>query len=178
MGKTSLIKSFVQLCEDIVHVDPVTPNSSTVEQLVKSKEDTSRQKATNQSITTQVNEVWASTKAHPEWWTGIEENRLQRRRKSIGGTILERNICFVDTPGYSRGLSITEGIQAVMSYIEEQVARPLSAATTNELVSMLSGNVVLQVDVVLYLFVRGKISYNFCKCTLTLYHCRNHASIY
>ncbi|KAI4273867.1 MAG: hypothetical protein LQ337_004334 [Flavoplaca oasis] len=151
LGKTSLIKSFVQLCEDIVHVDPVTPMGSSVEQLVKSKDGTSLQKATNQSTTTQVNEVWASTKAHPEWWAEIEENRLQRRRKSIGGTILERNICFVDTPGYGRGLSITEGIKAVISYIEEQVARPFSAGSTNELASMLSGNGGLQVDVVLYL---------------------------
>ncbi|KAL8980022.1 MAG: hypothetical protein Q9205_004789 [Flavoplaca limonia] len=153
-GKTSLIKSFVQLCEDIVHVDPVTPNSFSVEQPVHSKDGTSLQKAMNQSTNTQVNEVWASTKAHPEWWAENEENRLQRRRKSIGGTILERNICFVDTPGYGRGLSITEGIQAVISYIEEQVARPFSAVNTNELVSMLSGNGGLQVDVVLYLIGR------------------------
>ena len=130
----------------------------------------------NQSTTTQVNEVWASTKAHPEWWAEIEENRLQRRRKSIGGTILERNICFVDTPGYGRGLSITEGIQAVISYIEEQVARPFSAGTTNELVSMLSGNGGLQVDVVLYLVGRGKISSIICKNTLTVYRCRNKTS--
>lgn len=149
---------------------------SSVEQLVKSKDGTSLQKATNQSTTTQVNEVWASTKAHPEWWAEIEENRLQRRRKSIGGTILERNICFVDTPGYGRGLSITEGIKAVISYIEEQVARPFSAGSTNELASMLSGNGGLQVDVVLYLIGPGKISSNACKSTLIVYHCRDKTS--
>ncbi|KAL8752385.1 MAG: hypothetical protein Q9199_005782 [Rusavskia elegans] len=151
LGKTSLIKSFVQLCEDIVHVDPVPTNTSSVDQLAKSPESALLPKAMNHSITSQVNEVWASTKAHPGWWTELEENKFQRRRKSIGGTVLERNICFVDTPGYGRGLSITEGIQAVISYIEEQVARPFSAGTTIDLVSMLSGNGGTQVDVVLYL---------------------------
>ena len=104
-----------------------------------------------------MNEVWASTKAFPVWWTELEENKFQRRRKSIGGTVLERNICFVDTPGYGRGLSITEGIQTVISHIEEQVVRPFSAGTTSELVSMLSGNGGTQVDVVLYLIGGGRI---------------------
>ncbi|KAL9006009.1 MAG: hypothetical protein Q9188_001243 [Gyalolechia gomerana] len=67
--------------------------------------------------------------------------------------VLERNICFVDTPGYGRGLSITDGIQTVISYIEEQLPRSFSAAANgrSELVSMLSGNGGTQVDVVLYL---------------------------
>ncbi|KAI4226537.1 MAG: hypothetical protein L6R36_003078 [Xanthoria steineri] len=151
LGKTSLIKSFVQLCEDIIHVDPVPLNTSSVDQLAKSPESALLPKGLNHATTSQVNEVWASTKAHPGWWTELEENKLQRRRKSIGGTVLERNICFVDTPGYGEGLSITEGIQAVVSYIEEQVARPFSAGTTSDLVSMMSGNGGTQVDVVLYL---------------------------
>lgn len=128
-----------------------------MDQLAQSPESALLPKGMNHSITPQVNEVWASTKAHPGWWTELEENKFQRRRKSIGGTVLERNICFVDTPGYGRGLSITEGIQAVISYIEEQVARPFSAGTTIDLVSMLSGNGGTQVDVVLYLIGHGRI---------------------
>ncbi|KAL8851600.1 MAG: hypothetical protein Q9221_003532 [Calogaya cf. arnoldii] len=151
LGKTSLIKSFVQLCEDIVHIDAVPMNTSSVDRLAKSTESAPLPKGMNHSTTSQVNEVWASTKAYPGWWSELEENNVQRRRKSIGGTVLERNICFVDTPGYGRGLSITEGIQAVISYIEEQVTRPFSAGTTSELVNMLSGNGGTQVNVVLYL---------------------------
>ncbi|KAL8733866.1 MAG: hypothetical protein Q9166_001854 [cf. Caloplaca sp. 2 TL-2023] len=153
LGKTSLIKSIVQLCEGIVHVDPVTSTTSSVDQLTKSTEKGWPSKAFSLSSTSQVSEIWASTKAYPGWWTEVEENKSQRRRKSTGEIILERNICFVDTPGYGRGLSITEGIQAIISYIEEQVARPFSATATNkgELVSMLSGNGGTQVDVVLYL---------------------------
>ncbi|KAL8919251.1 MAG: hypothetical protein Q9172_005068 [Xanthocarpia lactea] len=151
LGKTSLIKSFVQLCEDIVHVDPVSSVASSTDQLATSPESGRHPKVSSLPSTSQVNEVWASTKAFPGWWTEFEENKAQRRRKSIGGTVLDRNICFVDTPGYGRGLSITEGIQAVISHIEEQVVRPFSAGTTGDLVSMLSGNGGTQVDVVLYL---------------------------
>ncbi|KAL8672445.1 MAG: hypothetical protein Q9168_003092 [Polycauliona sp. 1 TL-2023] len=81
-----------------------------------------------------VNEIWASTKAYPGWKADIEENKPQRRRKSFGETILERNICFVDTAGYGRGLSITEGIQAVISYVENQIARPFG--NTSDLVEI------------------------------------------
>ncbi|KAL8770602.1 MAG: hypothetical protein Q9209_003670 [Squamulea sp. 1 TL-2023] len=156
LGKTSLIKSFVQLCEEIVHVDPVSSAASSTDQAAKTPESGRFTKALNLPSTSQVNEVWASTKAYPEWYTALEEHKVQRRRKSIGGTVLERNICFVDTPGYGRGLSITEGIQAVISYIEDQIARPFSAATdtATELVSMMSGNGGTQVDVVLYLIGR------------------------
>lgn len=101
--------------------------------------------------------MWASTKAYPGWWTDLEENRALRRRKSIDDPILERNICFVDTPGYSKGLSITEGIQTVVSYTEDQLGRPFlgTASNTGELVSMLSGNGGTQVDAVLYFFGEG-----------------------
>ncbi|KAL8683264.1 MAG: hypothetical protein Q9186_000766 [Xanthomendoza sp. 1 TL-2023] len=156
LGKTSLIKSIVQLCDDIVHVDPVTPNTLSTDQIPKSSDKVRSMKASNLSSTSQVNEVWASTRAYPDWWTELEEIKAQRRRKSIGETILERNLCFVDTPGYGRGLSITEGIQTVISYVEEQAARPFSASASSkgELVSMLGGNGGTQVDVVLYLLGR------------------------
>ncbi|KAL8816762.1 MAG: hypothetical protein Q9223_004277, partial [Gallowayella weberi] len=153
LGKTSLIKSIVQVCDDIVHVDPVSSNISSTEQLPRSSEKIRPVKALSLSSTSEVNEVWASTRAYPDWWTELEESKAQRRRKSIGETILERNICFVDTPGYGRGLSITEGIQSVISYVEEQAARPFSATATSkgDLISMLGGNGGTQVDVVLYL---------------------------
>lgn len=108
--------------------------------------------------TSQINEVWASTKAYPGWWTELEENKTLRMRKSMDDPVLERNICFVDTPGYGRGLSITDGIQTVISYIEEQLPRSFSAAANgrSELASMLSGNGGTQVDVVLYLIGKGR----------------------
>ncbi|KAI4196286.1 MAG: hypothetical protein LQ346_003252 [Caloplaca aetnensis] len=103
--------------------------------------------------TAEVIELWASTRAYPGWWTDLEESKILRRRKSVDDPVLERNICFVDTPGYGCGLSITEGIQDVISYIEQQLPRSFSAAANSrgELVNMLSGNGGTQVDAVLYL---------------------------
>ncbi|KAL8692290.1 MAG: hypothetical protein Q9218_002659 [Villophora microphyllina] len=155
LGKTSLIKSIVQLCEDIVHVDPVPMNASSFQQASKSAERDGFPKASTLS-TTQLHEIWASTKAYPGWWAELDDNKALRRRRSVDGPILERNICFVDTPGYGHGLSITEGIQEVTSYIEAQLARSLSASvsTSGEMVNILSGNGGAQVDVALYLIGR------------------------
>lgn len=137
-------------------MDPVTSHASPLEQPPKSSDNTRPVKSSYLS-TSQVNEVWASTKPYPGWWTDLEENKALRRRKSVDDPVLERNICFVDTPGYGRGLSITGGIQTTISYIEEQLPRSFSAATGSrgELISMLSGNGGTQVDVVLYLIGRG-----------------------
>jgi hypothetical protein len=46
-------------------------------------------------------EIKASTRAYPTWWT--TENDIDKsrslRRESVG-EVLERNLVFVDTPGY------------------------------------------------------------------------------
>ncbi|KAL8842636.1 MAG: hypothetical protein Q9170_000411 [Blastenia crenularia] len=155
LGKTSLIKAIVQLCEDIVHVDPVASLALAGDQSLKSTDGIKPAKS-SYLPTSQINEVWASTKAYPGWWTELEKNQALRRRKSVNDPVLERNICFVDTPGYGGGLSITEGIQAVLSYVEKQLPRSFSAANSgrDELVSLLSGSGGAQVDVVLYLIGR------------------------
>jgi hypothetical protein len=50
-------------------------------------------------------EIRASTRAYPTWWKAEteRENKSIRpplaKRESVG-EVLERNICFVDTPGY------------------------------------------------------------------------------
>jgi hypothetical protein len=56
--------------------------------------------------TTQITEVYASTRAYPAWWSDLEESRILRRRKSLGDSVLERNLCFVDTPGYGNKTSV------------------------------------------------------------------------
>lgn len=57
-------------------------------------------------MTTQITEVYASTRAYPAWWSDLEESRILRRRKSLGDSVLERNLCFVDTPGYGNKTSV------------------------------------------------------------------------
>lgn len=76
----------------------------------------------------------------------------------MDGTVLERNLCFVDTPGYGRGMSITEGVDLVVQYVESQLAKIASLPDMGEgdILSMLSGNGGPQVDVVFYLVLRRK----------------------
>ena len=71
----------------------------------------------------------------------------------MGDTVLERNICFVDTPGYSHGTSVSESISSVVQYAESQLTKVLSLANAgeSELLSVLSGHGGTQVDVVLYM---------------------------
>lgn len=56
--------------------------------------------------TSQITEIYASTRAYPAWWSDLEESRILRRRKSLGDSVLERNLCFVDTPGYGNKTSV------------------------------------------------------------------------
>lgn len=154
-GKTSLIKSIVQVCEDIVHIDPFTvpvPNkdrfSGSSRRLHTLEANTS-----TQSIT----EVHASTKPFPSWWSETETPMLLRDRKSIGNTVLERNLCFVDTPGYSSGLSRLETIDEILRYMNSQIKKSFIAGSGDgDLISLLSGNGGSQVDAVLYLLSHSK----------------------
>ena len=155
VGKSSLIKSIVQTCEDIVHVDPLSSNSPSIELLPGQK--TSKQDSRSNRSTQQITEVFASTKPYPTWWSDIEDTKVLRRRKSLGDTVLERNLCFVDTPGYNNGISKMETIQSVLQYIEVQLSKPFSALTASEgdIAGLLSGGGGTQVDVVFYLIAKG-----------------------
>jgi septin family protein len=156
VGKTSLIKSIIQTCEDIVHVDPLSPNLPSVDKLSSGRQK-GKQDSLHVRATQQISEVYASTKPYPSWWSDIEDTKVLRRRKSIGDAVLERNLCFVDTPGYSKGMSIMEGIQSVLQYIESQLTKPFSAQTASEgdIAGLLSGSGGSQVDVVFYLVTQS-----------------------
>ena len=105
-------------------------------------------------------EVYASTKAYPLWWSDFDETTILRRRKSGGETVLERNVCFVDTPGYDSGTSMLEGMDSVLQYIEAQMAKntSFSSMSDGDLLSMLGGDGGFQVDLVLYLISQSEIS--------------------
>ena len=71
----------------------------------------------------------------------------------MGETVLDRNLCFVDTPGLNQGMSITESIESVVRYVEAQMSRTymMDTMSDSEVLSALSGNGGLQVDLVLYM---------------------------
>ncbi|KAI0145406.1 hypothetical protein GGR57DRAFT_301857 [Xylariaceae sp. FL1272] len=149
VGKTSLLKAIVQSCNHIVHVDPLSGGSSRRNSLSDTLDSLSRQTITP---TLNITEIHASTKPYPEWWSKLDTPRATQRRKSLGDGVLERNICFVDTPGYGMDTSVMETVMPCVDYVESY----LSKVTTDELddsdiMNMLGGGGGSQVDVVLYL---------------------------
>lgn len=143
-GKTSLIKSIVQECEDIVHVDPFPSSSSP------------RPHRSSRSRTA-TSEIYASTKPYPSWWSDLEDSRVLRRRKSMGDIVLERNLCFVDTPA-----SRVEQTDAIVYYMHQQLVRAIAAPDSSnvDFQNMLAGNGGSQVDAVIYLISQGRSSNN------------------
>ncbi|EKD20858.1 uncharacterized protein L3040_000962 [Drepanopeziza brunnea f. sp. 'multigermtubi'] len=153
VGKTSLIKAIVQVCEDIVHVDPLSATPISIpETKHRGSRTKSRSGSADMQATSQITEIYASTRAYPAWWSDLEESRILRRRKSMGDSVLERNLCFVDTPGYGSQNSCLECITPVIDYIECQFKKvtTLDGMSEPEMVNLLSGNGGSQVDVVLY----------------------------
>ena len=129
VGKTSLIQSICRACEDVVHLDSLggdirPPN--------------------------EMNEIGASTRPYPSWWTDFETRRQLLRRKSIGDGVLERNITFVDTPGFDCG----RNVQQVLKHFKSSLSRigNMASMHDSDLVATLSGEGGLQIDAVLYLF--------------------------
>ncbi|GAB1320702.1 hypothetical protein MFIFM68171_10912 [Madurella fahalii] len=163
VGKTSLIKAIVQSCEHIVHVDPITPSSLLSPSLTRSmptiagasggKQRSGRRQSWRESSgTAQITEIYASTKPYPEWWSEVDDFRVLRRRKSLGDAVLDRNICFVDTPGYGSGSSSMDTITPVAQYIESHLQRiSQNCLSDGDLLNLLGGEGGIQVDVVFYM---------------------------
>ena len=146
MGKTSLIKSIVQLCEDVVHVDPLTSSIA-----VSTGPSGGRVKDKIRLGRPATTEIYASTKPYPSWWTDVEDSKILRRRKSMGDAVLERNICFVD-------VSSSTETEAIVEYMVQQLRSGIVSASggSEDFVGLLSGRGGAQVDVILYLVSNGK----------------------
>lgn len=163
MGKTSLVKAISQACEDIVHVDELPTSLMCSETRTKSRSKIIEDPASTQAIT----EVFASTRAYPSWWSDLDDVKVLKRRKSAGEPVLERNLCFVDTPGFRRGTLVcvvnptrdwadvsqfAECVGPVLQYLETHLEKSSKMNMTDgELITMMSGSGGSQVDVVFYL---------------------------
>ncbi|KAF2867894.1 Septin-domain-containing protein [Massariosphaeria phaeospora] len=151
IGKSCLIRSIVQLCEHIVHVDPLSPSQSfTQSPPVKPK---SRKRKGENASTTRIIEINASTKSYPHWWTDIAESHVSRRRKSTSDAVLERNICFVDTPGFKKDVTGLDDINLVVDYVESLLFQTssITALEDNDVLGVVSGTGGVSVDLVVYL---------------------------
>jgi hypothetical protein len=81
-----------------------------------------------------------------------------RRRKSSLDAVLERNICFVDTPGFARGSTEKEDMDLVVDYVESLLYQTSSVTNMddNDVLGVISGSGGVSIDVVLYLLPPGK----------------------
>jgi hypothetical protein len=75
----------------------------------------------------------------------------------MGDKVLERNLCFVDTPGYGNATSCMESITLVVDYVQSQLRRASSieGMGNSDLISILSGNGGSLVDVVFYVILHN-----------------------
>lgn len=73
-------------------------------------------------------------------------------------TVLERNICFVDTPGFSSGPQEKEDMGTIVDYTESLLYQTSSVTTLddNDVLSIISGSGGVLIDVVLYLLPPSK----------------------
>jgi len=73
----------------------------------------------------------------------------------MGDKVLERNLCFVDTPGYGNTTSCMESITPVVDYVQSHLRRASSieGMGDSDLISILSGNGGSLVDVVFYVIL-------------------------
>lgn len=154
VGKTSLVKSMVQICEDIVHVDPITYIQPT---------SASADRHTSHPRTREICETNVSTRSCPSWWSEVEQGRGLRRRKSMGESVLERNLCFIDTPGWDMSGpndqdNIDDATSFVFEYIEDALRRNTLPGDMSDadLLTLLSGGGGFQVDAILYMFHPSK----------------------
>ncbi|KAJ5512932.1 hypothetical protein N7463_002484 [Penicillium fimorum] len=146
-GKTSLIKSIVQTCDDIVHVDTIPQTSL----------GRHRPSGRSRGTLTATTEIYASTKPYPSWWSDLEDSRVLQRRRSIGEIVLERNLCFVDT---ATNLSRTDQTDAIRQYMRQQFFRATNAlnGSSVDFQNLLAGNGGSQVDAILYLISNDTLS--------------------
>jgi hypothetical protein len=85
-----------------------------------------------------------------------------RRRKSSLDAVLERNICFVDTPGFIRGSTEKDDMDLVVDYVESMMYQTSSVTTMDDgdVLGVISGSGGVSIDVVLYLLPPSKFSHS------------------
>lgn len=156
-GKTSLIRSIVQTCEDIVHVDPASSVKTLRDPAGQSKRDRRSTNGTvkqGHALNGAFMEINASTKPYPAWWSDVDESRTLRRRKSFGDVVLERNLTFIDTPGWDQEDVEQVGGQKDVANMVETLMRQNAAIgtmTDSQILSLFTSDGGSQVDAVLYL---------------------------
>ena len=99
-----------------MHVDIPSPSHLSTE-TAPTRKFKGRRISYNGRSTPIITELYASTKPYPAWWSDFEYTKVLRRRRGMEEAVLERNLCFVDTTGYSSGMAKMETIDTVIQYV-------------------------------------------------------------
>lgn len=97
-GKTTLLRTIAHHSPDIVHYENTAGSEPG-------------------RPTTEINEVRASTQPYPSW------KILGSSKQECSESIMERNICLVDTPGYGLSAEADDAIDPILRYAEDQFMR-------------------------------------------------------
>ncbi|QPC61380.1 hypothetical protein HYE67_003611 [Fusarium culmorum] len=126
IGKTSLIKTLAERCEHIVHMDPI--------------EDRNAVHAT---------ETYASSRPQPWWRSDSELTVTTRKRLSATGDVLDRNVCFVESPGHQHD---TSGPWRDLHYVESHLSSLMNKPMADsDLFTLVNSGGEPVVDTLLYL---------------------------
>lgn len=98
LGKTSLIRAITQSCPHVVHVDPTVPIAMASTGLLPTNTLPYDPPMAQGSF--RITKTLASTKPYPQWWREPTSISSLSGSDTAGDMVLDRNVCFVDTPGY------------------------------------------------------------------------------
>ncbi|KAK1640262.1 heat shock protein [Colletotrichum phormii] len=150
VGKTALIRTITQTCSHIVHVDPTVPVAMASKGFLPEK--TMPNSPPISQGTFQITETLASTKPYPSWWKDSAFTSPAPTPSQPEDTVLDRNICLVDTPGYQETCRPTDTVGQVSQYIESYLQKSrLDGLEDPDVLKTISGSGGLLVDAVLYM---------------------------
>ncbi|KAI9708417.1 MAG: hypothetical protein M1828_002989 [Chrysothrix sp. TS-e1954] len=147
-GKTSLIKSIVRACDHIIHVDPTSSAQRSPKPLRRAQQQHSAGASARRPDFV---ETSASTRAYPSWWSDMDDSRGPRRG-SVTDAVLERNLTFIEAPGWSTPKIDHTKVRA-LSYLQDSMEQNLSFSSLrdSELLQIMSGSGGAQVDLIIYI---------------------------
>ncbi|TID02808.1 Septin-2 [Colletotrichum higginsianum] len=149
LGKTALIRAITHSCSHIVHVDSTIPIAMASTGLLPGNALPSDPPIGQGTF--QITETFASTKPYPPWWKGSVQGSFMSSSTSTDDTILDRNVCLVDTPGYQETCRPTETVNQVSQYVESHLQKNrLNGLEDSDVLKTIGGSGGLLVDAVLY----------------------------
>ncbi|KAE9574794.1 hypothetical protein CGMCC3_g9401 [Colletotrichum fructicola] len=157
LGKTSLIRAITQSCPHVVHVDPTVPIAMASIRLLPTNTLPYDPPMAQGSF--RITKTLASTKPYPQWWREPTSISSLSGSDTAGDMVLDRNVCFVDTPGYQETCRPSDTVEQVSHYVESHLHKcRLDDLNDSNVLRTISGGGGLLVDAVLYMISSSGLS--------------------